>query len=47
MYYVYLDKILLPITPSKLTLKIKNQNKTVVEINEGEINMLKKAGLTV
>ena len=46
MYYVYLDKILLPITPSKLTLKIKNQNKTVVEINEGEINMLKKAGLT-
>ncbi len=46
MYNVYLDKILLPITPSKLTMKIKNQNKTVVEINEGEINMLKKAGLT-
>lgn len=46
MYYFYLDKILLPVTPSKLTIKIKNQNKTLVEINEGEINILKKAGLT-
>lgn len=46
MYYFYLDKILLPVTPSKLAIKIKNQNKTLVEINEGEINILKKAGLT-
>lgn len=46
MYYFYLDKILLPVTPSKLTIKIKNQNETLVEINEGEINILKKAGLT-
>lgn len=46
MYYFYLDKILLPVTPSKLSIKIKNQNKTMVEINEGEINILKKAGLT-
>lgn len=46
MYDVYLDKILLPVTPSKIQLKIKNQNKTVTLINEGEINLLKKAGLT-
>lgn len=46
MYYFYLDKILLPVTPSKLSIKVKNQNKTMIEINEGEINILKKAGLT-
>jgi hypothetical protein len=46
MYDVYLDKILLPVTPSKIQLKIKNQNKTVNLINEGEINILKQAGLT-
>lgn len=46
MYYFYLDKILLPVTPSKMSIKIKNKNKTYVEINEGEINILKKAGLT-
>ena len=46
MYYFYLDKILLPVTPSKMSIKIKNKNKTYVEINEGEINVLKKAGLT-
>jgi hypothetical protein len=46
MYDVYLDKVLLPITPSKLQLKVKNQNKTINLINEGEINLLKQAGLT-
>ena len=46
MYYIYLDKLLLPVTPSKLTIKTKNKNKTLIEINEGEINIFKKAGLT-
>ena len=46
MYYFYLDKILLPIAPSKLTVKIGNENKALTLINEGEINVLKKAGLT-
>lgn len=46
MYEVYLDKMLCPIAPSKLQLKIKNQNKTVNLINDGEVNILKKAGLT-
>lgn len=46
MYYIYLGQVLLPIAPNKLTLKIKNQNKTMTLINEGEINFLKEAGLT-
>lgn len=46
MYEVYLDKMLCPIAPSKLQLKIKNQNKTVNLMNDGEVNVLKKAGLT-
>lgn len=46
MYHVYLDDVLLPIAPSKIETKIKNQNKTVNLINEGEVNILKTAGLT-
>ena len=46
MYSVYLGSVLLPISPDKLTLKIKNANKTMTLINEGEVNFLKEAGLT-
>lgn len=45
-YDVYLDKCLLPVTPEKIDIKINSNNKTVTLINEGEINILKKAGLT-
>lgn len=45
-YVFYLDKVLLPITPSKLEISIGNKNQTLTLINEGEINILKKAGLT-
>ena len=45
-YYFYLGKTLLPVAPSKLSLKIGNQNKTYTLINEGEINVLKSATLT-
>lgn len=45
-YDFYLDKCLLPVTPEKLTISISNQNDMVNLINEGEINILKKAGLT-
>ena len=45
-YDFYLKKCLLPVPPSKLTLKISNANKTVTLINEGEVNLLKQAGLT-
>lgn len=46
MYYFYLDKILLPVAPEKLQLKINNNNKTLTLINNGEINILKDAKLT-
>lgn len=46
-YYFYLGKdILLPVTPRKLQMKVKNANKTYTMINEGEINMLKSPALT-
>lgn len=45
-YDFYLKKCLLPIAPPKLTVKINNANETVTLINEGEINILKKAELT-
>ena len=45
-YDLYLDKCLLPVAPPKLSVKINNANETVTLINEGEINILKKAGLT-
>lgn len=45
-YDVYLKDCLLPVTPEKIQITINNANKTVNLINEGEINVLKKAGLT-
>ncbi|WP_313803253.1 LysM domain-containing protein [Cytobacillus sp.] len=47
MAYSFLfDDLLFPIPPSKLDMKIKNNNTTITLINEGEVNLLKKAGLT-
>lgn len=46
MYVFFMDGIELPVTPSKLTISIKNNNKTINLINEGDINILKQAGLT-
>lgn len=45
-YTFYLDGVELPITPSKLTTTINNQNKTINLINDGEVNILKLPGLT-
>ena len=45
-YDVYFDKCLFPVTPEKISIKINGNNKTVNLINEGEINILKKSGLT-
>lgn len=45
-YNFYIDGVLLPIAPSKVQTKISSKNKTITLINEGEINLLKKAGLT-
>lgn len=46
MYSFYIDKVLLPVSPSKLSTKINGKNKTMTLINGGEINILKTAGLT-
>ena len=46
MYDCYMGKVLLPIAPSKLQIKIGNANKTVTLINDGEINILKTPKLT-
>lgn len=45
-YDFYLDRCLLPIAPARLQMSIKNENKTVMLINEGQVNLLKAAGLT-
>lgn len=46
MYKIYIDDVLLPVTPGKITTKIKSQNKTVSLLSGGEINILKSPGLT-
>lgn len=38
--------MLLPVTPSKLNVAISNQNSTVKLISDGEVNILKQAGLS-
>ncbi|MBY2479072.1 LysM peptidoglycan-binding domain-containing protein [Clostridioides difficile] len=45
-YDFYLDGVQLPIPPPKLEIKITNKNKTVDLINTGEVNILKKEGLS-
>ena len=45
-YKFYMDKVLLPVPPSKMTTKISNKNKTVTLINDGEVSILKSQGLT-
>lgn len=40
------DTLTFPVTPEALETSIQNKNETVTLINEGEINLPKKAGLT-
>lgn len=44
-YACYLGGVELP-TPAKLTVKIKSENKTLILLNEGEINFLRTPGLS-
>jgi len=46
MYALYLDGVQFPVVPSDVKLKIKNQNKTITLINDGEVSQLKSPGLT-
>ena len=45
-YELYMNGVLYPITPSKITMKIGNKNKTMNLINDGEVNLPKSVGLT-
>ena len=46
-YDFYLKQCLLPIAPQQLKITINNNNSTYILIDEGQINILKKAKLTV
>ena len=46
MYKMYLKRILVPVMPEEIKLKIGNRNKTIDLANDGEVNLLKSAGLT-
>lgn len=46
MYGFFLDGVQLPVAPPKLSTRITNKNKTITLMNEGEVNILKTAGLT-
>ena len=46
MYSFFFDDMHLPVTPSKLSVKIKGNNKTLTLVNEGDINFLRSPGLT-
>lgn len=46
MYQMYIEKVLFPVTPGKLTIKVNGTNKTLTLINEGEVNLIKSPGLT-
>lgn len=43
---MYIEKVLFPVTPSKLEVKINGNNETITLINEGEVNLIKTSGLT-
>lgn len=46
MYDVYISNTLLPIAPEKITTQINGKNETATLISDGEISILKSAGLT-
>lgn len=45
-YNVFLDGLLLPVTPEKIVTKIVNKNETFDLINGEQLNLLKSSGLT-
>lgn len=41
-----MDGVQLPVAPSTMSMNINNKNEVITLINEGEVNILKKPGLT-
>lgn len=46
MYNFFMDRVQLPVAPPTMSMKINNKNEVITLINEGEVNILKKPGLT-
>ncbi|MEG0258699.1 MAG: LysM domain-containing protein [Lysinibacillus sp.] len=46
MYNLFLDGLQFPVAPSSLNTRINNMNKTITLMDYGEVNMLKRTGLT-
>lgn len=45
-YYFFLGTNMLPVPPPKMSIKVKNKNKTIDLINDGEVNLIATPGLT-
>lgn len=45
-YYVYMNGMLLPVTPEAIQIKINGKNEKVTLMDQGEVNILKTQGLT-
>lgn len=45
-YHLFLQNVVFPVPPSKMTIKVNGNNKTVNLINEGDVNLIKTSGLT-
>lgn len=45
MYNIYIDRMLIPINPERITISTKNKNEMVSLINSSEMNILKTDGL--
>ncbi|WP_096269406.1 LysM peptidoglycan-binding domain-containing protein [Paucisalibacillus globulus] len=46
IYNFFIDGLQLPVAPSQMSTQINNSNETITLMNEGEVNILKKPGLT-
>lgn len=46
MYYMYIDKMEIPIPPAEMTTTIAGKNETIDLIGKGEVNIIKPPGLT-
>lgn len=46
MYYMYLDRMEIPIPPAEMTTNISGKNETIDLIGKGEVNIIKPPGLT-
>ena len=46
MYNFFMDGVQFPVAPPELSTKINGRNETIVLMNDGEVNVIKKPGLT-